>query len=228
MVKHFARFKQRAALRKLFSLPPNHPHHIKSYFVSGTKLFLRRYTEIYRYLLSKRFKNPVLGCQEIVHCNFFFFFFFFFCDSIHKHICWKMGWVYCGIILFSMPSKLGFITWVKLFEQNCIVKWVTFFASFCCLWDFMLRNLKLKKTPDVVHRNGWMDIKKLYARNNIFKKRIPKYKTLNRLYFGPNFIFWRSALGCFSQCFFLTFCRRPNMVADIFTQSPHPHPLPPP
>ena len=170
MVKHFARFKQRAALRKLFSLPPNHPHHIKSYFVSGTKLFLRRYTEIYRYLLSKRFKNPVLGCQEIVHCNFFFF--FFFCDAIQKHICWKMGWVYCGIILFSMPSKLGFITWVKLFEQNCIVKWVTFFASFCCLWDFMLRNLKLKKTPDVVHRNGWMDIKKLYARNNIFKKRI--------------------------------------------------------
>ena len=72
MVKHFARLKQRAALRKLFNLPPNRPHHVKSYYVSGTKLFLRRYTEIYRYLLSKRFKNPVLGCQEIVHCNFFF------------------------------------------------------------------------------------------------------------------------------------------------------------
>ena len=33
----------------------------------------------------------------------------------------------------------------KVFERNCIVKWVIFFASFCWLWDFLLENLKLKK-----------------------------------------------------------------------------------
>ena len=31
------------------------------------------------------------------------------------------------------------------FEQNCIVKWVIFFASICWLCDFLLGNLKLRK-----------------------------------------------------------------------------------
>ena len=30
--------------------------------------------------------------------------------------------------------------WVRFFERNCIVKWVTFFASFCWLWDFLQEN----------------------------------------------------------------------------------------
>ena len=64
--------KQRAAIRKLFSLPPTHHQQIKSYFVSGTKIFLRRYREIYRHLLSKCFKNAVLGRQEIVQYRCFF------------------------------------------------------------------------------------------------------------------------------------------------------------
>ena len=40
--------KQPTALNKLFSLSPTHPHQIKSYWVSETKIFLRRYMEIYR------------------------------------------------------------------------------------------------------------------------------------------------------------------------------------
>ena len=38
---------------------------------------------------------------------------------------------------------------------------------------------------------------KLYARNNIFRKKNYKYEILNHLYFGPGFVFWRAALGHF-------------------------------
>ena len=41
---------------------------------------------------------------------------------------------------------------------------------------------------------------KKYFQNNDFK-----YEILNHLYFGPNFIFGGTALGRFSQCFFLDF-----------------------
>ena len=52
--------------------PKPTPHHIKSYYISGTKMFLRRYTEIYRYLLSKPFQNAVLGRQEMMQCKRYF------------------------------------------------------------------------------------------------------------------------------------------------------------
>ena len=32
---------------------------------------------------------------------------------------------------------------MRFLEWNCIVKWVILFASFCCLWEFLLENLKL-------------------------------------------------------------------------------------
>ena len=41
-------------------------HQIKSYCFFGTDIFLRRYTKIYRHLISKCFKNAVLGRQERV------------------------------------------------------------------------------------------------------------------------------------------------------------------
>ena len=44
------------------------------------------------------------------------------------------------------------------------------------------------------------------------------------LYFTLNFIFWGNALGHFSQCFFLIFCRQPTMVDDIVFQLPPPLP----
>ena len=64
-----ARSKQRAALRKFFSFAPTHPHRIKSYYVSGTKILLRRFIEICRHLLSKCFKNAVLVRQEKKLCS---------------------------------------------------------------------------------------------------------------------------------------------------------------
>ena len=72
IVKHFTRSKQRAILRKLFSLPSSHPHWIKPYYVFGTNIFFRRYREIQKHLLSKCFKNTVLGRQEIVRSKCFF------------------------------------------------------------------------------------------------------------------------------------------------------------
>ena len=47
---------------------------------------------------------------------------------------------------------------------------------------------EIKKTnSNDVHWNFWANIKTFYARNNIFKKRIPNMRFLNHLYFGPNF-----------------------------------------
>ena len=46
-----------------------------------------------------------------------------------------------------------------------------------------------------------------------------KYEILNHLYFGPNFVFGGLLSGI--QVLFLIFCRRPTIVAHIFTQ-PYP------
>ena len=50
--------------------PQASPHQVKSYLTSGTNIFLWRYTEIYRHLLSKCFRNAVLRRQEMVQMLF--------------------------------------------------------------------------------------------------------------------------------------------------------------
>ena len=102
------------------------------------------------------------------------------------------------------------------FERNCIVKLVNFFASFCWLWDFLLENLKLKRNSDDVRGNVCTNIKKLYAQNNILKKRILNM-TFWIIYILVQISILGTALGYFSQ-FFFNFCRRPTIVADIFSQ----------
>ena len=42
-------------------------------------------------------------------------------------------------------------------------------------------------------------------------------KELQRITFGPNFLFWGTALGRFTQFFFICRCR-PTMVTLIFAQ----------
>ena len=63
-------------LKNFIQSPPIPPplllHEMKHYYISKTKFFLRRYIEIYRYLLSKYFKNAVLGCQEMMQCKYSF------------------------------------------------------------------------------------------------------------------------------------------------------------
>ena len=98
-----------------------------------------------------------------------------------------------------MPSELRFITWMRFFKQNCIVKWVIFSASFFWYWDFLLENLKLKRHSDDIC-NIWTNIKKLYTQNNVFKKRFPNM-ILRIIYILVQISFLGTALGRFSQCF---------------------------
>ena len=67
-------------------IPPNPqptPQRIKSYYVFGIKFFLRRYTDMYGHLLSKCFKNAILGRQEMVQrkCSFL---------TPNRNVCWKI------------------------------------------------------------------------------------------------------------------------------------------
>ena len=77
--------------------------------------------------------------------------------------------LYCGSILFSASSELRFVKWVSCFEKKYIVKWVIFIASFCWLLEFLLENLILRT---ILMMSTGTYIKKLYARDSIFKKRI--------------------------------------------------------
>ena len=104
------------------------------------------------------------------------------------------------------------------FERNCIVKLVIFFISSSWLWDFLLENLKLKRNSDDVRGNISTNLKKLYAQNNIFKKRIPNM-TFWIIYILVQISIFGTALGRFRQFFY--FCRRPTMAADIFSQPFH-------
>ena len=87
------------------------------------------------------------------------------------------------------------------------------FCWFLLALRFSATNSGMKKTDNVHWTCG----------NNIFKKKGYKYQILNHLYFGPSFVFRGTALGRFSQCFFLIFCRRSTMVSDVFIQPPHHH-----
>ena len=89
------------------------------------------------------------------------------------------------LAVFSMWSELRFVKWMRFFERNCIIKWVIFFASFCWLWDFLLKDLKLKKT--LMMSTG--RIQKSYILEIIFSKTNSNYEILNHLYFGLNFVF---------------------------------------
>ena len=102
---------------------------------------------------------PMFFCKQMETCLLEIFW------SIQRGfwLCWKS-------LLFSVSSELRFIKWVRIFEQNCII--VIFFGNFCWLWDCLLKKLKLKKTPDNVHWNVWTNVRKLYARKDIFKKII--------------------------------------------------------
>ena len=58
--------KRASCLKEIIQPPPTpNPPPVR-------KIFLRRYTEIYRHLLSKCFKNAVLGRQEMVQRKCFY------------------------------------------------------------------------------------------------------------------------------------------------------------
>ena len=127
--KYFMSPNPRAAWKKLFSSPPD-----KSFLRLWSKYFL---TEIYRNIQTFDFKM-LRECSSWASRNGAVQ--MFFTDTNQKHI---FGCV-CRSIFFILFSELRFVKSVKFFDRNCIVKWVTSFASFCCLWDTLQENLKLE------------------------------------------------------------------------------------
>ena len=106
----------------------------------------------------------------------------------------KGFWLCCASILFSMPSELKFIKWLRFFWEICTVKWVIFFSSFC----WLLENLKLETNSYDVHCNAWTNIKKLHAQKNIFKKEF-QITNFQSSIFWSNFRFLGTVLGRFSS-----------------------------
>ena len=125
--------------------PQTTPH-----YVSGSKYLL---TEIYRNIQTFAFKE-LEECSYWASRNDAVQMFFLTPNRnmfAGKFFSQKGFWLYCGSILFSMSSELRFmrVKCMRFFEQNCIVKWVIFFASFCWFCNFLLENLKFKKTDNV-------------------------------------------------------------------------------
>ena len=129
---------------------------------------------MYRHLLSKSFKKRMqfLGVKKWCSANL----------TPYKNI-FARKLVKSESLLVVLREHITFNVkwvevrkWVRFFEQICIVKWVILFASFWRFWDFLVENMKFKKNPDDVHWNVRTNIKKLYAQNNIFKKRIPNMR----------------------------------------------------
>ena len=61
--KTFCKAQTANRLKKFIQSPPPTRTNL---ITSRKQIFLRRHIEIYRHLLSKCFKNAVLGCQEMV------------------------------------------------------------------------------------------------------------------------------------------------------------------
>ena len=214
--------KQRAALRKLFSLPQSPLHHPsdKIMLPLWNKNFL---TEIYRNIQTFAFKvlqeYSSLASRNDATQMFFLtpnrnmFAGIFvkserFLTMLREHIIFNVKWV--------EVRKMSEV----FLERNCIVKWVIFFAGFCWLWDFLLENLKIKKNSDDVHWNMWTNTKALHTRNNILKKRILNMRFWIIYILG----FLGNALRRFSQCFFLLFVvGQPWWPTFLLSLPPHHH-----
>ena len=70
--KTFYETQTASRLKEIIQAPPPHTSRSTSCYIFETKIFLERYTEIYRHLFSKCFKKVVLGRQEMVQCKCFF------------------------------------------------------------------------------------------------------------------------------------------------------------
>ena len=116
---------------------------------------------------------------------------------------------------------MSVVFWAKLYcKISDIIRW------FLLALRFSATNSGIKKT--LMMSTGTCRLK-LYALNNIFKKRNYRYEILNHLYFGPSFVFWRTALGRFSKCCsFFNFSLSVNHGGQHFYSArpstpPHPH-----
>ena len=109
---------QAASRVKEIIQPLHHPSSQpdKIFYVSGTKVFLRRYKEKYKHLLSKGFKNTVLGRQEMMQCKCF-------SNTKQKNAGWKIWEKFLAVlrehIIFNVKwvevQKMSEVFWAKLY-----------------------------------------------------------------------------------------------------------------
>ena len=187
--------KAQIAIRfmEIIQPPPSHPHQIKIYYISGTKIFLGRYIEIYKHLLSKCFKNAVLARQEMVQCKYFFW------HHKHEHVCWK---------ICKVRKVFGCVVGAYYFQ--CQASWSSS-NEFLLALRLSARKLEVQKNSYDV----WTYIKTLYGRNNIFRKEFQIWD-FESLMFWSIFRFFVTALRCFCQSVFFLI-----LVTNIFTHSPN-------
>ena len=194
--KSFWKAQTAIRLKEVIQPPTSHPLADKTLLHFWNKNFLK---EIYRNIQTFAF-NVLQECSFWAPRNGAVQIFFLTPNRNMFTVYWFVKSERFLAVLWEhiilMSSKLSFLEWVRFFEQNCIVKCVIFIAKFCWLWDFLLENLKLKKNSDDIHWNVWINIKTLYARNNISKKRIPNMRF---------FIFWSKFcfLGDYYRAFFV-------------------------
>ena len=154
------RLKQWAVLNKLFRLPKTQPPRDEILLRLWNKHFL---TKIYRNIQTTNIcfqsasRLRYLGVKKWCSANIL-------PDTkqkmhARKFVKSERFLAVLREILLSMSSELRFIKlmrffWAKLYCKNCknskncrncFVK-IIFFISFCCFWQFLLENLKLKET----------------------------------------------------------------------------------
>ena len=145
IVNHLMRPKQRASLRKLFSLPPiSNPPPSDKILLRPWKKKIWSYTEIYRQLLSKCCPNVFSGTKQ-------------------KYVWWKICKVrkvfdcVTGAYYFqcqvSRGSKKewGFLSETVLWKEWSFLLVYVGFATFC--WKIW----KLEKNSGDVHWNVWVN-----------------------------------------------------------------------
>ena len=164
--KTFCKAQTANRLKKFIQSPP---HQNKPYYVSETNFF----KETFRNIQTFAFK-VLQECSSWVSRNDAVQIFFLTPHRnmfARKFVKSERFLAVLGSILFSLSTELRIIL-AKLYCKMCDL--------FCKLLLFLrlsARSFEIKKKfSDCVHWNVWTTIKTLYARNTIFKKRIPNMR----------------------------------------------------
>ena len=105
IVNHFTKIKQRIVFRKLFNVPPTHPHQIKPFYVFRAKFcyrYIHKYTDICFQITSRmQFLDLRKWCSANV-----------ISDTKQNNVCWKY---------FKIRKVFGCIAGAYSFQ--CQVSW---------------------------------------------------------------------------------------------------------
>ena len=136
--------------------PPPTPHTTRWNLASSLKQKVR-YTEIYRHLLLKCFSEVVLGRQEMVQCKNF---------SWHQTETYILAAFWEHVIFNFKRVEIRKISWVL---ATLYFKMSDLFGWFLLALRFSATNSGINKT--LMMSTGTCGLR-LYARKNIFEKRI--------------------------------------------------------